>query len=53
MSQDRLTKLECTVCGQTNYFTEKNKKKLQQAGKLELKKHCPECGTHTVHKEIK
>ena len=53
MSQDRRTKMECTVCHTVNYDTEKNKKKLHQAGKLELKKHCPQCKTHTLHKEIK
>lgn len=53
MSQDRLTKLECTECKRINYYTQKNKKKLQQAGKLELKKHCPHCGKHEPHKEIK
>ena len=29
----------------------KNKKKIQE--KLELKKHCPKCRKHTVHKEGK
>ncbi|MFA5994863.1 MAG: 50S ribosomal protein L33 [Patescibacteria group bacterium] len=53
MSQERLTKLECKECKTTNYYTQKNKKKLHQAGKLELKKHCPQCGKHTPHKEIK
>ncbi|MDP3970948.1 MAG: 50S ribosomal protein L33 [bacterium] len=53
MSQDRMTKLQCKECDSINYYTQKNKKKLQQAGKLELKKHCPKCSTHVVHKEIK
>ena len=55
MSQERLTKLQCTVatCTQVNYFTQKNKKKLHQAGKLELSKFCPYCGKHTPHKEVK
>ena len=53
MSQERLTKLECTECKTVNYYTQKNKKKLNNAGKLEMKKHCPKCTKHTLHKEIK
>lgn len=55
MSQDNLIKLECTEegCKQTNYYSKKNKRKLQQAGKLKLKKHCKHCRKHTVHKETK
>jgi large subunit ribosomal protein L33 len=43
--------LECTVCGERNYTTTKNRKKHTE--KLELKKHCPRCNKHTPHKEIK
>ena len=53
MSQVNLTKMECTTCKKTNYYTKKNKKKLHQAGKLKLKKHCKTCLKHTEHKETK
>jgi len=43
--------LACTVCKDKNYTTTKNKKK--QQGKLELKKYCPKCKKHTLHKEVK
>ncbi len=51
MSQDNLTKLECTVCHRINYHTFKNKKKLKN--RLEMKKFCTWCGKHQVHKETK
>lgn len=51
MSQDTLTTLKCADCGNRNFYTFKNKKKIQE--KLELKKHCPKCRKHTVHKEGK
>ena len=41
----------CTVCKQRNYTTTKNKKNTPQ--KLEFKKYCPFCRTHTPHKEAK
>ena len=44
-------KLECTVCKNRNYDTTKNKKNTQE--RLELKKYCPFCKKHTVHKETK
>lgn len=43
--------LECTECRRRNYATEKNKR--NTTGKLELRKHCPWCNKHTVHKEVK
>lgn len=51
MSQDTLTTLKCSECGTRNFYTFKNKKKIQE--KLELKKHCPKCRKHTVHNEGK
>jgi large subunit ribosomal protein L33 len=51
MSQDNLIKFKCTVCNEINYYTFKNKKKIQ--AKLELKKHCPKCRKHTPHIEMK
>jgi len=51
MSQDRLIKLNCTVCKRTNYMSEKNKKKVER--KIELKKFCNWCKKRTKHKEAK
>jgi large subunit ribosomal protein L33 len=43
--------LACTQCKQRNYNTTKNKKKT--TNKLELKKYCRFCHSHTLHKETK
>ncbi|MDR2457561.1 MAG: 50S ribosomal protein L33 [Clostridiales Family XIII bacterium] len=43
--------LECTVCKQRNYDTDKNKTKTPE--RIEMKKYCPFCRKHTVHKETK
>jgi len=43
--------LECTVCGERNYITEKNKANTPDKFK-ELKKYCKRCKKHTPHKEI-
>jgi large subunit ribosomal protein L33 len=43
------TKLACTACKTTNYFTKKTK--LTAEKKLELKKFCSSCKKHTAHKE--
>jgi len=43
--------LACTECKERNYTTNKNKK--TNADRLEMKKFCPRCGRHTVHKETK
>src|SRR5215467_13822717 len=43
--------LQCGDCKNRNYTTTKNKKKNQD--RLELKKFCPTCHHHTVHKEVK
>jgi len=52
MSQDNLIVLVCSQCGERNYYTYKNKRKLSQH-KLELKKYCPRCRQHTLHQERK
>jgi large subunit ribosomal protein L33 len=44
-------KMQCSVCKKTNYFTKKSKKIAET--KLELKKFCPVCKKHTLHKESK
>ena len=43
--------LECTECKRRNYTTNKNKKNTTE--RMELKKYCPFCKTHTMHKETK
>lgn len=49
-SRERTT-LKCTVCGEKNYRTEKNKRNTPE--RMELNKYCPRCGHHTAHKEEK
>ncbi|MFY9188684.1 MAG: 50S ribosomal protein L33 [bacterium] len=43
--------LACSDCKQRNYTTTKNKKKT--TNRLELKKYCPFCKNHAVHRETK
>ena len=43
--------VKCTVCGEENYITSKNKK--NNPDRLEIKKYCPRCKKVTVHKEKK
>ncbi len=43
--------LKCTVCGEENYITSKNKK--EHPDRLEIKKYCKKCKTQTIHKEKK
>ncbi len=43
--------LACSQCKQRNYRTSKNKK--TTTDKLELKKYCRFCRSHTLHKESK
>ena len=43
--------LSCSVCKSKNYYSEKNK--TNTPGKVELKKFCKKCRTHTLHKEAK
>ena len=49
-ARDKLT-LACTECKQRNYQTYKNKK--NNTERLELKKYCPFCRKHTIHRESK
>ncbi|MGI6709928.1 MAG: 50S ribosomal protein L33 [Bacilli bacterium] len=41
--------MRCTVCGEENYLTEKNKKTTPD--RLEQNKFCPKCRKQTLHKE--
>ncbi|HPC46500.1 MAG TPA: 50S ribosomal protein L33 [Deltaproteobacteria bacterium] len=43
--------LACSECKRRNYNSTRNKKKTTD--KLELRKYCPFCRTHTLHKETK
>ncbi len=43
--------LACNECKRRNYSTTKNKKKTTE--RLEIKKFCPFCRTHTAHRETK
>lgn len=43
--------LACNECKRRNYYTTKNKKNHPE--RLELKKYCRWCRTHTVHREIR
>jgi len=52
--------LECTQCatntekrsnGVSRYTTQKNRR--NTTARLEIKKFCPHCNTHTIHKETK
>ena len=43
--------LACGECKRRNYTSTRNKKK--QTERLEVKKYCRFCRTHTLHKEVK
>ena len=43
--------LACTECKQRNYNTTKDKK--NHPDRMETKKYCRLCKTHTMHKETK
>ncbi|SHF09414.1 LSU ribosomal protein L33P [Seinonella peptonophila] len=43
--------LACTECRSRNYAKIKNKKK--HPDRMEMKKYCPRCNSHTVHRETK
>ncbi len=46
-----LITMVCADCKNRNYVTTKNKK--QGAPRLELRRFCPHCGKHAVHREAK
>ncbi|MTI80721.1 MAG: 50S ribosomal protein L33 [Firmicutes bacterium] len=43
--------LACTDCKRRNYTTTKSKK--NDPNRIEMKKYCPFCKTHTMHKETR
>ncbi|WP_029608594.1 50S ribosomal protein L33 [Mycoplasma simbae] len=49
MKKTKVT-LSCSDCFSMNYSTNKGSGNLTR---IEVKKYCPKCRTHTVHKEEK
>jgi large subunit ribosomal protein L33 len=43
--------LACSECKERNYTSQKNRR--NDPGRLEMKKYCPRCRKHTVHRETK
>jgi large subunit ribosomal protein L33 len=43
--------LACVECSERNYSTPKSQS--QATERLELKKYCPRCGAHTIHRETR
>lgn len=50
-SQRAMITLACTECKQRNYITFKNKK--NDPNRLELRKFCSTCHSHTTHREVR
>lgn len=42
--------LVCSECQSRNYKTTKS---VEKTGRLELKKFCPSCRKHTIHRETR
>jgi large subunit ribosomal protein L33 len=43
--------LACTECRQRTYTTEKNRR--NDPDRIELRKYCPRCRQHRVHREAR
>ena len=43
--------MACADCKHRNYITKKNRR--NDPDRIELKKYCPNCGKHTVHRETR
>ncbi|MBE9483172.1 MAG: 50S ribosomal protein L33 [Chloroflexi bacterium] len=43
--------IACTECKERTYTTTKNRRNDPQ--RLELRKYCPRCRNHTLHREVK
>lgn len=50
-SQRVLITLACVDCKERNYISFKNKK--NDPNRLELRKYCSTCHTHTLHRETR
>jgi large subunit ribosomal protein L33 len=46
-----LITLGCTDCRERTYSSNKNRR--NDPDRLELKKYCPRCRTHTSHREVR
>ena len=46
-----LVTLACTECKERTYLTEKNRR--NDPGRMELKKYCPRCRKHQLHRETR
>jgi large subunit ribosomal protein L33 len=46
---DNLITLKCSNCKRRNYYSRKNRRKVER--KIELKKYCRWCRKSTLHKE--
>jgi len=43
--------LACTECRSRNYTSSKNRR--NDPDRLELKKYCPRCRVHRIHREVR
>jgi large subunit ribosomal protein L33 len=43
--------LACTECKEHNYTSQKNRR--NDPNRLEFRRYCPRCRTHTLHRETK
>jgi large subunit ribosomal protein L33 len=43
--------LACTECKERNYVSEKNRR--NDPGRMEIKKFCPRCREHKLHRETR
>ncbi|HEY1959591.1 MAG TPA: 50S ribosomal protein L33 [Polyangiaceae bacterium] len=50
MSKRITVSLACSECQNRNY---KTTRRVDRVGQLEIRKFCPRCNKHTVHKETK
>lgn len=49
--KDKKVILACVECSERNYSTDKSQSHATE--RLELKKYCPRCTNHTVHRETR
>ncbi len=43
--------LACSECKERNYLSQKNRR--NDPGRLEMKKYCPRCRKHQLHRETR
>jgi large subunit ribosomal protein L33 len=43
--------LACTECRERNYTTTKNRR--NDPDRIELRKYCPRCRVHRIHREVR